>query len=129
MIRTAAAVAAVMCASVITTASPAAADSSACTHHFSGPQVCIRLVGHNGGNSATGFWSNPPKSVKSRAVYLTLNGHNYGSPSTAKRVGKTISYTWSSFDMDTDTKVCVRFKGINRIACQATKYKGVPGPV
>ncbi|MFJ3728835.1 Ku protein [Streptomyces sp. NPDC090045] len=34
-------------ASVLSTAGPAAADSSSCTHHFSGPQACVRLEGSN----------------------------------------------------------------------------------
>ncbi|MGA4867164.1 hypothetical protein ACPB9J_31485 [Streptomyces lavendulocolor] len=35
-------------ACVIPSATPAAADTSACTHHWSGPQVCIRMEGRNG---------------------------------------------------------------------------------
>lgn len=113
-----------MCASVITSASPVAADSSACTHHWSGPQVCIRLVGHNGGNAVTGFWSNPPGSVKSRGITLTQDGTRLGTRRTAKRVGKTISYTWRAFAQGTGAKMCVRFDRIDRVACQTTKCIG-----
>ncbi len=108
---------------VMTTAGPAAADTSACTHHFSGPQVCIRLEGNNGWNSVTGIWTNPPKHVKSNAVTLYWDGERFDT-STATRVGKTLSYTWSSMQTGTDTKLCVKFKGSSRTACEKTKYIG-----
>ncbi|MGW0315393.1 hypothetical protein [Streptomyces flavidovirens] len=108
---------------VMTTAGPAAADSSACTHHFSGPQICIRLDGKDSWNSVTGIWANPPKRVKSRAVTLHWDGKRFDT-ATAKRVGKSLSYTWSNLQTGTDTKLCVKFKGSNRMACEKTKYIG-----
>jgi len=111
---------------VMTTAGPAAADSSSCTHHLSGPQICIRLEGHNHWNKITGIWTNPPKGVKSRTVTLYWNGKKHHT-ATARRVGKTLSYTWSSMDTGTDTKLCVKFKGSQRMACQTTKYVGTRG--
>ncbi|MFD4371100.1 hypothetical protein [Streptomyces sp. NPDC058486] len=112
-----------LCA-VIPAASPAAADSNACTHHFSGPQICIRLEGRNSWNSVTGFWSNPPKSAKSRTAWLTVDGERYGKKVKATRVGETISYHWTSWAQGTDAKICVHFKGIDRVACEKTKFIG-----
>ncbi|MGW2748112.1 hypothetical protein [Streptomyces sp. NPDC001450] len=105
------------------TATPAVADSSACTHHWSGPQICIRLEGRNEWNTVTGIWTNPPTSVKKRTVTLYMNGRRFDSE-TATRVGKTLSYTWSGFDTGTDTRLCVKFKGSQRMACDKTKYIG-----
>ncbi|WP_406011170.1 hypothetical protein OG440_37310 [Streptomyces sp. NBC_00637] len=116
--------AALALALVVPSAAPAAADSSACTHHFSGPQVCVRLEGRNGWNSVTAIWTNPPQGVRKRGVRLTLNGHQLGSVQTARRVGRTLSFTWSAMDTETDTKVCVRFARIDRVACDKTKYIG-----
>ncbi|MDQ0988790.1 hypothetical protein QFZ74_000018 [Streptomyces sp. V3I7] len=72
----------------------------------------------------TAIWSNPPKKAKTRSVRVTLDGDQLGSAQTARRVGKTISYRWSAFDTGTDTKVCVKFAGINRVACETTRYIG-----
>ncbi|MGW1988013.1 hypothetical protein ACWCPJ_37165 [Streptomyces collinus] len=109
---------------VLLSGAPATADTSACTHHWSGPQVCIRLEGRNHWNSVTGIWVNPPRSIKTRKIRLSLNGHQFGFAQTAQRVGATLSYHWSGFDTGTDTKVCVRFEGIGRVACDTTKYIG-----
>lgn len=95
---------------VVSTAAPASADSSSCTHHWSGPQVCIRLEGRNSWNSVTAIWVNPPKSVRARTVRLFMNGRQFADAQKAVRVGKTVSFTWSSMDTSTDTKLCVRFK-------------------
>ncbi|WP_394427040.1 hypothetical protein [Streptomyces sp. SGAir0957] len=123
-IGTAAAAALLMMAGLLSTATPAVADSSACTHAWSGPQICIRLTGHNGANAVTGFWANPPRSVSSRSVVLTMDGVRHGGRATAKRVGKTISYSWRRFNTGSHTKLCVRFARIDRVACQTTKYSG-----
>ncbi|MET9365809.1 hypothetical protein ABZX93_33540 [Streptomyces sp. NPDC006632] len=111
-------------ACVVPTATPATADTSACTHHWSGPQICIRVEGRNDWNSVTGIWVNPPRGERSRAVRLTLNSRQLGQPQTARRVGSTLSYHWSAFDTGTGTKVCVRFDRINRLACDTTRYIG-----
>ncbi|MEU0074086.1 hypothetical protein ABZ027_31795 [Streptomyces sp. NPDC006332] len=109
---------------IVPAATPAAADTSSCTHHWSGPQVCIRMKGRNGWNSVTAIWANPPKSAKTRKVWLTQDGNRLGNTQTARRKGETISYTWSSFQQGTDVKMCVHFKGISRVACDTTKYIG-----
>lgn len=111
-------------ACIVPAAAPAAADTSSCTHHWSGPQVCVRLEGRNGWNSVTGFWANPPRSATTRTVRLTLNGRQLGGAETARRKGGTISYEWSGFEQGTGVKVCVTFTGINRVACDTTKYIG-----
>ncbi|MFE4539665.1 hypothetical protein ACFRKB_32145 [Streptomyces scopuliridis] len=111
---------------VMTTAGNAAADSSACTHHFSGPQVCIRLEGTNGWNSVTGIWTNPPKRVKTNAVTLFWNGERYRT-ATARRVGQSLSYTWKHMETGTNTKLCVRFAASSRTACEKTRYAGIQG--
>lgn len=111
-------------AGVMSTAAPASADSSRCTHHWSGPQVCIRLEGRNSWNSVTAIWVNAPTRVKARTVRLFMNGRQFYDPQRAVRVGKTVSFTWSAMDTSTDTKLCVRFKGIDRVACDRTKYIG-----
>lgn len=86
--------------------------------------MCIRLEGRNESNSVTAIWTNPPKSAKTRKVRLTLDGEQFGRPQTARRVGKTLSYKWTRFEQGTDVKVCVRFSGIDRVACEKTKYIG-----
>lgn len=126
----------IMCAStalavacLIPTATPAAASTSSCTHHWSGPQVCIRLTGRNEWNAVTAIWVNPPRKVKNRSVRLYSNGKPLFGPELARLVGTTVSYTWSAFDTGAHTRLCVRFTGINRTACESTTYSGVPGPV
>ncbi|PRH77202.1 hypothetical protein C6N75_21550 [Streptomyces solincola] len=109
---------------VVSSATPAAADTSACTHHWSGPQVCIRMEGRNGWNKITAIWTNPPRAAKTRTVYLTQDGQQVGHQHTARRKGKTLSYTWSAFEQGTNAKMCVRFRGIDRVACDTTKYIG-----
>lgn len=104
-------------------APPATADSSACTHHWSGPHICIRLKGHNGWNSAIGIWVNPPARVKARTVSLYGKGNLFDT-AVAKRVGRTLSHTWSSMQTGTDTRLCVQFKGSKRMACETTRYTG-----
>ncbi|MFD7262324.1 hypothetical protein [Streptomyces sp. NPDC059874] len=121
------AAAALAAAFVMSTAGPAAADSSSCTHHFSGPQVCVRLEGSNFWNTPTAIWVNPPKNVKTRQVSLYVNGKLYRydkNPATATRVGKTLSYTWNHSEWDAESKICVRFKGIDRVACERVKDIG-----
>lgn len=111
--------AALAAAIILPTSAPAAADASACTHHFSGPQVCIRLEGSGAWNSVTAIWNNPPSNVKRRQVHMYIDGR-LDETETAKRVGDTLSYTWSTFQTDTSTKICVRFKGSQRTACETT---------
>jgi hypothetical protein len=100
-------------------AAPAAADSSACTHDFSGPQICVRLDGRGATNAVTGIWTNPPAGTTSRAVSLYLGGRLVAT-ATATRAGKALLHTWPSRNIGNRTKVCVKFRGSARQACQRT---------
>ncbi|MFJ4713882.1 hypothetical protein [Streptomyces sp. NPDC088785] len=100
-----------------TEAAPARVDRSSCTHHWSGPQICIRMTGDALRTRVVGFWSNPPGSVRSRTTWLASDGRRITSVARATRVGKTVSFTWSGADYR-GRKICVRFRGINRTACQ-----------
>ncbi|MFD9453490.1 hypothetical protein ACFWBC_10415 [Streptomyces sp. NPDC059985] len=109
---------------VLSTAVPAAADSSSCTHHLSGPQVCIRLEGSDVWATPVAIWVNPPKKATSRQVSLYVNGERYRfdrNPATATRVGKTLSYTWNRTQWESEDRICVRFKDIDRMACERIK--------
>ncbi|WP_148587813.1 hypothetical protein [Streptomyces sp. WAC01526] len=115
----------VMVSALLTVAAavPAAADTSSCTHHFTGPQVCIRLEGRNHLNSATAIWTNPSPGTKHRKVTLFVKGRRF-STVQAHRVGDTLSHTWGTFDTGTDTKLCVKFADIPQMACETTRYIG-----
>ncbi|MFF3751786.1 hypothetical protein ACFYYH_15220 [Streptomyces sp. NPDC002018] len=101
------------------TATPATADSSACTHHFSGPQICIRLDGEGGRNAVTGIWTNPPDHVTSRPVSLFRNGRRVDM-ALATRSGKALTHAWPTARTGTDAELCVKFRGSRRMACQTT---------
>ncbi|MEE1801248.1 MULTISPECIES: hypothetical protein [unclassified Streptomyces] len=101
------------------TATPAAADSSACTHHFSGPQICIRLEGRGARNSVTGIWTNPPDDLASHPVSLLRDGRLVDT-ATATRSGKALTHTWPAGDTGSGTELCVQFRGSQRLACQTT---------
>ncbi|MFJ2439490.1 MULTISPECIES: hypothetical protein [unclassified Streptomyces] len=105
---------------VVLAAAPAVADSSACTHHFSGPQICIQLDGRGGRNAVTGIWTNPPAGLASRAVSLYRDGRLVDT-ATATRSGRALTYSWPIADTGTDTELCVKFRGSRRLACQTTR--------
>jgi hypothetical protein len=118
-VRPAALVLALAGSSLAAAAVPAAADSSACTHDFSGPQICVRLDGQGATNSVTGIWTNPPPGTASRDVSLYLDGRLV-STATATLSGKALLHTWAASDLGSGTKVCVKFRGSARAACQTT---------
>jgi hypothetical protein len=134
MIRRRAAVAVGMLALavVVPSAGPAAADSDACTHNWSGPKICIELKGHNDWLQVTGIWKNPPAGVKKRPIYMYLNGvkqdkyvkKTYAERSGKKHDGKDLRYSWYWSSYEYDQPICVEFKGSNRQACQTPWYKG-----
>ncbi|WP_329459207.1 hypothetical protein [Streptomyces sp. NBC_01497] len=101
------------------TAVPATADSSACTHDFSGPQICVRLDGQGATNAVTGIWTNPPAGTTSRTVSLHLGGRLV-STATATLSGKALIHTWPTRNLGSGTRVCVTFRGSARAACQTT---------
>ncbi|MFZ3476010.1 hypothetical protein ACODT4_44270 [Streptomyces sp. 2.9] len=109
---------------VLSTAVPAAADSSSCTHHFSGPQVCVRLEGSDVWATPVAIWVNPPKHVKTRQVWLSVNGERprfSNNPGLATRVGKTLSFSWGRGQWDPESRICVHFQDIDRVACERIK--------
>jgi hypothetical protein len=63
-------------------------------------------------------------SVKKRTVWLTQNGRRVLRADTAWREGKTLSYTWTSFQQGSNASICVRFEGIRRVVCEKTRYIG-----
>ncbi|MFG3496355.1 hypothetical protein [Streptomyces sp. NPDC047928] len=117
------ALAATMAGLLLAPAAPAAASANACTHHLSGPQICIRLDGRNGWNSITAIWTNPPERLTRREVTLYRDGERLAT-ATAKRSGKTLRHTWPTMNTGTDTELCVAFKGSRRLACEHTRYVG-----
>ncbi|MBC9715240.1 hypothetical protein H9Y04_22055 [Streptomyces sp. TRM66268-LWL] len=108
---------------IVPTAGSAAADSDACTHHWSGPQVCIELRGLERDVSVTAVWTNPPSGMRKRTVYLYHDGDRYKRAVATRRNGE-LRYTWPREDRDLDTKICVRFEGSQRMACEYTRYLG-----
>ncbi|SEF16545.1 hypothetical protein SAMN05428942_7293 [Streptomyces sp. 2112.2] len=107
----------------VASATPAAADTSSCTHHWAGPQICIRLEGRNAYNAVTAIWTNPSRGTRHRVVTMSVNGRRIGTK-VARRVGSTLSAHWPTTDTGTDTKICVTFRGIGRTACETTRYIG-----
>ncbi|WP_066956916.1 hypothetical protein [Streptomyces lushanensis] len=105
----------------VSLAAPSAtADSSACTHHFSGPQICIRLDGEGGRNAVTGIWTNPPDHVTARPVSLFRDGQHLDT-ATATRSDKALTYRWPTADTGNGVELCVKFRGSRRVACQTTR--------
>ncbi|MDX3853867.1 hypothetical protein [Streptomyces sp. AK02-01A] len=98
---------------------PAAADSAACTHHFSGPQICIRLEGSGGRNAVTGIWTNPPPRAAFRTVSLFRDGARVDT-ARATRSDRALAHTWPRWDTGTGIELCVKFRGSRRTACQTT---------
>ncbi|MEV7817094.1 hypothetical protein AB0P05_41495 [Streptomyces flaveolus] len=108
---------------VLPSAVPAAADTSACTPHWSGPQVCIRLAGPQRRERGHGDLDQSTEDGEDARGASVLDGRQYGTVETARRVRGTLSHTRASFEQGTGVKVCVRFAGILRVACDRTKYR------
>ncbi|MDH6130361.1 hypothetical protein [Kitasatospora sp. GP82] len=100
-------------------AAPAHRTSSACTHHLSGPQVCIRLVGRGTRQDhVIAVWANPPKGVNERTAHLYKGGGEPFVPVTGHRDGDEITADWGWMDLKPGA-VCVGFDGTEgRRACQ-----------
>ncbi|AZS73168.1 hypothetical protein DDE74_21400 [Streptomyces lydicus] len=104
--------------SAVATTPAAHAAASACTHDWSGPQICIKTDGQDGTpqpGTVTATWTNPPKSRKAATVYLYQpDGFSYSfkaKRSGGQIVGHTVPGLQSSGDL------CVRFKGGSDKAC------------
>ncbi|WP_414506603.1 hypothetical protein [Streptomyces sp. NEAU-L66] len=103
--------------SAVATTPAAHAAASACTHDWSGPQICIETSGQDGfpnPGTVTATWTNPPKSRQSATVYITTPGVSYSfkaKRSGSEIVGRTAPGLQGTGDL------CVRFKGSSHKAC------------
>ncbi|MEU9535860.1 hypothetical protein AB0D00_26575 [Streptomyces sp. NPDC048213] len=98
---------------------PAQASASACTHQWSGPQICISTDGEPGSANpghVTTAWTNPPKHRQTATVHIKEpDGFRYTV--TAHRVrGQLIASVVPGRLMD-DGKLCARYAGSSRMAC------------
>lgn len=97
---------------------PAHAAASACTHHFSGPQVCISTDGPSGSENpgrVTTAWTNPPRDRTSATVHITEpDGHRYTLTAHRHRGQLIATFTPSALP---DGKLCARYQGSSRTAC------------
>ena len=95
---------------------PAHASSDACTHHWAGPKICVRVEGHSVWvKRLTAEWVNPPADVQSPTAYAWLNGR-LQMPKQGHRQGGRIVAFWGPFQHS--GTVCVGFAGSKRRACQ-----------
>ncbi|GAA3015335.1 hypothetical protein [Streptomyces fulvorobeus] len=98
---------------------PAQAAASACTHHFSGPQVCISTTGESGSanpGKVWTSWTNPPRDRTRATVHITEpDGFTYTI--TARRRGGQLIASTIPGDLLDDGKLCARYQGSRRTAC------------
>ncbi|UQA91389.1 hypothetical protein [Streptomyces halobius] len=111
-------VAGTLAVSGIAAAPSAQAAASACSHDWSGPQICITTDGDSGSENpghVTTAWTNPPKSRKTATVYITQpDGFTYKIK--AKRSGgQIIGHTVPGAQRN--GKLCARYKGSSHTAC------------
>jgi len=97
---------------------PAHAAASACTHHLSGPQICISTTGESG-SANPGIvhtaWTNPPRGRNSATVHITEpGGQTYTL--TARRRGDRLIASFTP-GIQADGKLCARYHGSHRTAC------------
>ncbi|MFJ9408807.1 hypothetical protein [Streptomyces sp. NPDC101393] len=101
-------------------AAPAAnAAASACSHNWSGPQVCIAISGPDGSSypgTITATWTNPPKSRHKATAYISTYAASVKV--TAKRSGDAIKGSYNSYGTNfSNGALCARFKGSSVKAC------------
>ncbi|WP_285574066.1 hypothetical protein [Streptomyces sp. RTGN2] len=97
---------------------PAHAAASACTHHFSGPQICISTNGEGGSANpgrVTTAWTNPPRDRTRATVHITEPGGFSYTLTARRRNGQLIASTVPG--LLHDGKLCARYKGSSRTAC------------
>ncbi|MFD4020650.1 MULTISPECIES: hypothetical protein [Bacteria] len=98
---------------------PAHAAASACTHHWSGPQVCISTTGKSGSNNpgrVSTAWTNPPRDRRTATVHITEpDGHTY-TLTARRRDGQLVASTVPG-RMMSNGKLCARYEGSRRTAC------------
>ncbi|MFF3265325.1 hypothetical protein ACFYWO_39955 [Streptomyces sp. NPDC002932] len=98
---------------------PAQAAASACTHHWSGPQICISTTGKWGSSNpgkVTTAWTNPPKSRRTAIVHITEPGGLTYTKKATRSKGQLIASTRPYRGMP-DGKLCARYEGSDRTAC------------
>ncbi|MFB8027264.1 MULTISPECIES: hypothetical protein [unclassified Streptomyces] len=97
---------------------PAHAAASACTHHLSGPQICMSTTGESGSanpGTVSTAWTNPPANRSSARVYITEPGGQRYALTTRRRGGRLVaSFTPG---IQADGKLCARYQGSSRTAC------------
>ncbi|MET9771372.1 hypothetical protein [Streptomyces sp. NPDC006415] len=97
---------------------PAHAAASACTHHLSGPQVCISTNGASGSENpgrVTTAWTNPPESRRTATVHITEPGGQRYTLTARRSRGQLIA-TFTPGALP-DGKLCARYQGSSRTAC------------
>ncbi len=113
------AVAATATALITSMETPAVAAASACTHHFSGPQICISTTGDSGSpnpGKVWTSWTNPPRNRTQATVHITEpDGLTY-TVTARRRDGELVASTVPGRMMK-DGKLCARYEGSSRTAC------------
>ncbi|WP_331734087.1 hypothetical protein OG345_41225 (plasmid) [Streptomyces sp. NBC_01220] len=98
---------------------PAQAAASACTHHFSGPQICISTTGEGGSANpgrVTTAWTNPPRDRTRATVHITEPGGFSYTLTARRRDGQLIASVVPDRLMS-NGKLCARYRGSSRTAC------------
>ncbi|MDT0432909.1 hypothetical protein RM649_35495 [Streptomyces sp. DSM 41770] len=117
---------AVVAVLAVSPGTPAQAAASACTHHFSGPQVCISTTGASGSANpgrVTASWTNPPRSLTRSTVRITEPG-GFSYTLTARRHDGQIVASTVPGRMMRDGRLCARFAGSDRTACVQIIQRG-----
>ncbi|MQS17619.1 hypothetical protein F7Q99_36890 [Streptomyces kaniharaensis] len=123
--RRAAAVSTALALTVLPTAAPAAAQtrsSDACTHHWSGPKICIEIYGSSiYMDRVVAKWTNPPRDLQGATAHLREGDREVIGTQQAHRVGGELVAEWHpgrSANLSSE-KVCVTIDGgQGRWACQ-----------
>ncbi|MEU3565422.1 hypothetical protein [Kitasatospora sp. NPDC006786] len=112
------------------TSAPASAStrsSDACTHNWSGPKVCISIVGHDHfARSLRAVWKNPPGDVRqSRAiVHEGPEQREVHVRVMGRRSGDEVVAEWRDLEL-ADGRVCVSFADTAGVwACQDSYATG-----
>ena len=91
---------------------PAHAAASACTHHLSGPRVCISVTGSSGSANPGRVHTartNQPRCSTTATVHITEpGGQTYTL--TALRHGSRLVASFAP-GIQTDGKLCARYQG------------------
>ncbi|MFC7934581.1 MULTISPECIES: hypothetical protein [Streptomyces] len=97
---------------------PAHAVASGCTHHLSGPQVCISTTGEAGSANpgrVRASWTNPPRDRTTATVHITEPGGQTYTLTARRHDGQLVA-TFTP-GIQADGKLCARYQGSRRTAC------------